>query len=128
MHSEDAEKAQAEALADALGELVGKRLERPTAHSVGKLFQKKLVGRPAWIGDGAAVATLKKSVGHNANTYRIHVAASGEDQTHSPHFPHSPSGGDGQMGNFGKRGKDLAVNEVVSSDSKRAKAGWSGRL
>ena len=120
--------AKAESIANALEGLDGKRLDRPTAHSVGKLFQKKLVGRPAWIGDGAAVATLKKSVGHNANTYRIHVAASGEDQTHSPHFPHSPSGGDGQMGNFGKRGKDLAVNEVVSSDSKRAKAGWSGRL
>ena len=36
------------------GELVGKRLDRPTAHSIGKLFQKRLVGRPAWVGDGQA--------------------------------------------------------------------------
>jgi hypothetical protein len=71
---EDADKTKAEAVADALGELVGKRLDRPTAHSIGKLFQKRLVGRPAWIGDGQAVATLKKSTGHNANTYRIDVS------------------------------------------------------
>ena len=41
---EDAE-AKAEVIADASGEVVGKRLERPTTHSVGKLFQKKLVGQ-----------------------------------------------------------------------------------
>jgi hypothetical protein len=143
---EDAAKAKAEAIAEALGELVGKRLDRPTAHSIGKLFQKRLVGRPAWIGDGQAVATLKKSTGHNANTYRIDVSASGRDltansspntlsfadacQRHFPHSPHSPrrDPGDGEMGNEGKGGKDIPVNEVVSSDFKRAKAGWSGRL
>ena len=119
-----------EALAEALGELVGKRLDKPTAHSIGKLFQKRLVGRHAWIGDRQAVATLKKSVGHNANTYRIHVAASGEDQKHSPHSPHSPNGnsGEGDPGNEGNEGKDFPVKEVVASNFKRAKAGWSGRL
>ena len=45
-----------------------------TAHSIGKLFQKRLVGRPAWIGDGRQVATLRKSIGHNENTYRVEVA------------------------------------------------------
>jgi hypothetical protein len=130
MHSEDANEAKAEALADALGELVGKRLDKPTAHSIGKLFQKRLVGRPAWIGDGQAVATLKKSEGHNANTYRIHESASGEDQKHSPHSPHSPprDPGDGEMGNVGKGGKDIPGNEVASSNFKRDKDGWSGRL
>ena len=127
MHSEDANEANAEALADALGELVGKRLDKPTAHSIGKLFQKRLVGRPAWIGDGQAVATLKKCVGHNANTYQIHVSASGEDQKHSPHSPNrNPS--EGEMGNEGKGGKEIPVNEVVSSNFKRASPGWSGRL
>src|SRR6516225_1454439 len=143
---EDADKAKAEAIADASGELVGKRLDRPTAHSIGKLFQKRLVGRPAWIGDGQAVATLKRSAGHNANTYQILVSATGQDLTSnsSPntlsfadacrrHFPHSPQSppldpGDGEMGNEGKGGKDIPVNEVVSSNFKRAKAGWSGRL
>jgi hypothetical protein len=119
-----------EALAEALGELVGKRLDKPTAHSIGKLFQKRLVGRPAWIGDGQAVATLKKSVGHNANTYRIHVAASGEDEKHSPYSPHSPNGnpGEGDPGNEGNEGKDFPISEAVSSNFKGAKAGWSRRL
>ena len=92
-----------EALAEALGELVGKRLNKPTAHSIGKLFQKRLVDRHAWIGDGEAVATLKKSVGHNANTYRIHITASGEEQKHPPHSPHSPNRdpGESEMGNEG---------------------------
>ena len=124
----DAEKA--EALADALGELVGKRLDKPTGYSMGKLFQKRLTGRPAWIGNGQVVATLKKSEGHNANTYRIDVTALGEDQKHSPHSPHSPtrSSGDGEMGNEGKVGNVGPVKEVVASNFDRAKAGWSRRL
>jgi hypothetical protein len=45
--SEDTAIATAEALADALDELAGKRLDRPTARRIGKLFQKCLVDRPA---------------------------------------------------------------------------------
>jgi hypothetical protein len=87
MHTEDAEKA--EAISDALGEVIGKRLERPTARSFGKLLSNRLVGRPAWIGDGQTIATLKKTDRHTANTYRIQVKASGEDQKRSP-IPHIP--------------------------------------
>ena len=72
-------RARADAIADALGELAGKRLDRPTAHSIGKLFQKRLVGRPAWIGDGQSVATLRKFTGHGDNTYRIDVSAPRQD-------------------------------------------------
>jgi hypothetical protein len=32
------------------------------------------------------------------------------------------------MGNEGNGGKDISLNEVVSSNFKKAKAGWSGRL
>src|SRR5262249_57243070 len=112
--------------------------------SIGKLFQKRLVGRPAWIDDRQAVAMLKKSTGHNANTYRIDVSVPGQDhapsaqtfsfanpgQEHPPDSPHSPrrSLSDGEMGNEGKGGKDIPVNEVVSSNFKRAMAGWKGRL
>jgi hypothetical protein len=70
------ERARAEAIADALGELVGKRLDRPTAHSIGKLFQKRLVGRPAWIEDGRAVATLRRHQGHEENAYCVEVTVS----------------------------------------------------
>ena len=143
-----ADKAKAEALTEALNELVGKRLERPTAHSIGKLFQKRLVERPAWLGDGETSARLRKFKGHNANTYRVEVAAAGQDhdgssaktfscvdpgQGHSPHSPHSPgrSLGAGELGNVGNVGNvctDIAVNDVISSNGKRAKPGWSGRL
>ena len=115
-HMDHSDTAKAETLADALAELAGRRLERPSARSIGKFLGNRLVRRPAWIGDGQTVATLKKSVGHNANTYRIHVTASGEDQKHSPHSPHSPNRypGGGEMGNEGNGGKDIPVNEVAS--------------
>jgi hypothetical protein len=140
--TEEADKAKAEAIADALGELVGKRLDRSTAHSIGKLFQKRLVGRPQWIGDGQAVATLRRSTGHNSNTYRIDVSVPGEDldassaktfsfanpgQEHSPHSPHSPR----RLGKEGKGGKvftDVPGDDVNSSDAKKATPRWSARL
>jgi hypothetical protein len=130
LHLEDDEKLKAEAVAEALGELVGKRLERPTARSIGKLFQKKLVGRPAWIGDGQAFAVLERFPGHNANTYRIKVKGAIGDQKHSPHSPHSPNRNpaEGDPGNDGNVGKDFPVKEVVASNFKRARPGWSGRL
>ena len=110
----DADKARADGLADALGELIGKRLDKPTAHSIGKLFQKRLVGRPAWIGDGREVAVLKRTPGHSENGYHIDVShatsQTPNDQTkytssptpdgeeHSPLSPHS-LGKDGNVGN-----------------------------
>ena len=75
---DDAEKARAGSITDALGELGGKRLDRPTAHSIGKFFQKHLVGRPVWIGCGQKFATLRKSVAHNANTYHVDVSVPGK--------------------------------------------------
>jgi hypothetical protein len=105
---------RAEALSDALGELVGKTLEKPTARSIGKLFQKHLTGRPVWIDDGNAVATLRKIAGHNANQYRVDVSVSGQsstDEARSSHgasfpgaddpvFPDNPAG-EGKVGNEG---------------------------
>jgi hypothetical protein len=147
-NTEEADKAKAEAIAEALGELVGKRLDRPTAHSIGKLFQKRLVGRPAWIGDCQTVATLKKSTGHNANTYWIDVSGPAQDldassaktfsfanpgQEHSPHSPHSPrlSPSDAELGKEGKDGKvftDIPGDDANSSDAKKATPRWSARL
>jgi hypothetical protein len=69
----EAKRAKAEAIADALGELVGKRLDRPTAHGIGKLLQKYLVDRPAWLGDGKTVATLRRKKGHEENAYSVEV-------------------------------------------------------
>ena len=147
-NTEEADKEKAEAIADALGELVGKRLDRPTAHSIGKLFQKRLVERPQWIDDGQMVAKLRKSKGHNANTYRIDVSVPGENldapspktfsfpnpgQEHSPHSPHSPrrSPSDAELGKEGKDGKvftDIPGDGVISSDPQRATPRRSGRI
>jgi hypothetical protein len=69
---EDGAERAAE-LADALGELIGKALEYPTARSIGKLFQKHLTNRPAWIDDGNGVAILRKTAGNRANEYKIEI-------------------------------------------------------
>jgi hypothetical protein len=144
---EDADIKRAEAIADALGELVGRRLDRPTAHSIGKLFQKRLVGRPAWIGDGQTVAVLRKFPGHSENTYRIEVVAAGQSQRttsektsaagdpgkeHPPHSPHSPTWrpGDGLSGKGGKDGKvfaETAAGEVNLAYA-AAPRGWRRRI
>jgi hypothetical protein len=140
--ADDVERSRADAIADALGELIGKRLDRPTAHSLGKLFQKRLVGRPAWIGDGQTVATLQKSTGHNENKYRVDVSAPGQahvsrDNTsrNIPHIPHIPQGGRPERGKTGNLGKDGNVfghapfkgNAILDGGSKETPA-WRARL
>ncbi|MGE3784527.1 MAG: hypothetical protein AB7H71_17535, partial [Alphaproteobacteria bacterium] len=104
---DEVKRARAETLSDALGELIGRRLDRPTAHSIGKLFQKRLVGRPAWIGDGRQVATLRKSTGHNENTYRIKVSA------------HPAGAGAGNAGNNGNGAAATdGGDDVIASEAK----------
>ena len=144
----EADKAKAESIADALGELVGKRLDRPTAPSIGKLFQKRLVGRPAWIGDGQTVATLRKHVGHNENTYRVDVSDPGRDnqdpsaETFSvadPRREHSrlsplspicrlPGGASGKVGNVGNVSTASPGDDVNSTGPAPTAPGWRRRL
>ena len=139
---EETQMARAEALTEAMSELVGKRFERPTALSIGKLFQKRLVGRPAWILDGNTVATLRKATGHSENTYRVEVTAlnhgpkalsgntnSGTDpwQKHAPHSPHSPrehSGG-AISGKAGKEGKAIVASHDGATNNSDAANGYS---
>ncbi|MCA1533858.1 hypothetical protein I6F21_14950 [Bradyrhizobium sp. NBAIM03] len=67
--------ARAEALFDALSELIGKPLENPTARSLGKLFQKHLTNRPAWIDGGHCAVLRKVPLGFNkdGNKYEVVV-------------------------------------------------------
>jgi len=116
--------AEAEELSDALGELVGKRLEKPTARSIGKLFQKTLTNRPAWIEDGKVFATLQKIPGHDANKYQIEVSV--PRSSHKPERDGSSvaqptviSSGkvekDGNVLVGGRRAESLFPEETVSS-------------
>ena len=110
----ETENGHGESIAAALGELIGKRLDRPTAHSIGKLFQKRLVGRPAWIGDGQLVAKLRKFEGHNQNTYRVEVSTPGRSSaskdtfaaadlgSNDPPNPHNPRPGSAEWGMWAK--------------------------
>jgi hypothetical protein len=70
---------QAQELADAVGDLAGKVIDKPTALLIGKLFQKHLTNRPAWI-EGGAIATLRKVSGHQANQYKIEIQQPAGDQ------------------------------------------------
>jgi hypothetical protein len=140
--SEDAELAKADAISDALSELAGKRLDRPTAHRVGKLFQKHLVDRPAWLNEGEVVAVLRKNLGHQENTYRVEVLTPGDNSNcrpklpgqHSPHSPLSPGRhlGNGSSGKEGKEGKvfaGTAADAVNSMDAEEATPGrWRARI
>jgi hypothetical protein len=121
--------ARAEALSDALGELVGKVLEKPTARSIGKLFQKHLTNRPAWINDGDAVAVLRKIPGHDANKYRIDISIPGqscssdksESTARGPHgansdFPDSPESSAADPGKVGKEGNVSAAERQEKSE------------
>ena len=101
---DEAAKAQAEALADALGELDGRRLDRPTAHKIGKLFQKRLVGRPALIGDDQ-IATLRRTKDHEENTYQVEVSTPGKNNPDNPDIPRAADQKWWGRGMSGKTGK-----------------------
>jgi hypothetical protein len=64
---------QAEELFEALGELAGKTLERPTARYIGKLFQRHVTDRPVWIDNGKLTAILRKDSHHQENRYRVEI-------------------------------------------------------
>ncbi|MGY3234094.1 hypothetical protein ACVMAJ_000984 [Bradyrhizobium sp. USDA 4448] len=69
---------RADALFDALSELIGKPLENPTARSLGKLFQKHITNRPAWIeGDVAVLRKVPLGMNKDGNKYEVVVQASG---------------------------------------------------
>jgi len=71
--------ARAEALFDALSDLNGKPLENPTARTIGKLFQKHLTNRPAFIEAENCSAVLRKVApdkNKDGNQYEIVILRS----------------------------------------------------
>ena len=60
-------------LAEALSEMVGKPLVRPTAKSITSLLKKHVVDRSVWMLDGTH-AVMRKHPDHEANSYWIEVS------------------------------------------------------
>ena len=136
-----ADRGKAETLHDALAELCGRRLDRPTAHGIGKLLQKRLVNRPAWFGDGNQVAILKKVTGHAENRYRVELSVAGGGDSARPqkapprvgssaqnpplsqHSPtdHGPGGNVGNAGNV-----DVSFRSDVANSTGKPAADGQG--
>jgi hypothetical protein len=139
--------ARAEALSDALGELIGKPLEKPTARSIGKLFQKYLTNRPVWLADGDAVAVLRKIPGHDANEYRVEISVPGQSSTSDPPGPAGEApdcdredaqsadmaaratGKAGKVGKVGNVSAAAGQDKIVFSDERAGECeGWRARI
>ena len=118
---DEAAKVRAEALADALGDLDGRRLDRPTAHRIGKLFQKRLVGRPAVIGTDQ-IATLRRTKAHQENTYQVESLRPAKAIPTIPAFPGSSIRKWWGRGMWGKR---ESFRRIVERTSMSAFAPWT---
>jgi len=82
-------REKAEHLEDAFSELLGRQLNRPTAGSLGKLLNNRLVDRPTRI-DASTVATLKTFKEDNTGYYEVRLARSAD----GPNYTFSnPAGG-----------------------------------
>ena len=148
-NGDDFGSARASALADALGELAGagKRLERPTAHNIGKLFQKRLVDRPAWIKEDQTVAILRKIRGHQENQYWIELLAPshaayessqadpGNKTKNNPDNPNNPrvrgtnGFGPGNLGKVGNGFGDFPGEKDLSrANDGKDPSSWSTRI
>ena len=63
---------QGAVLFEALSELLGKSLKGPTARSIAKLLQRRLIGHPIWSGNNT-IATLRVLQNHEANEYWVEL-------------------------------------------------------
>ncbi|MSP75402.1 MAG: hypothetical protein EXR12_04635 [Rhodospirillaceae bacterium] len=68
------EDKQGEALFEALSELLGKSLSRPTSRSIAKLLKRRLIGHPVWL-DNDVIATLRVDPNHEANEYWVDLTS-----------------------------------------------------
>jgi hypothetical protein len=110
--AEKAKQERAEALADAVGELDGRRLDRPTAHKIGKLFQKRLVGRPALIGKDV-IGTLRRTKDHEKNSYQLKISAPGQSNPDNTDIPAASTSAGAASGNVGEDGKVSGASKSI---------------
>jgi hypothetical protein len=73
------DRPQAHELFEALSEILGKPLVRPTAKSIAKLLRKYVVDRSVWLPDGTH-AVVRNKPDHEAKSYWIDVVSMPEDR------------------------------------------------
>ena len=94
---------------------------RPTARSIAKLLQRRLIGHPVWIGNNV-IATLRVLQNHEANEYWVELAppnnASRLPRTASNN-PDNPDNPDGNAGIDGIDGIDFPSQGTTERKSWR---------
>ena len=127
-----AARNKADRLLDAFGEMLGRRLDRPTAGSIGKLLNNRLVERPTRI-DANIFLTLKRYEKENTGQYFVKEGRSDIDpndttrapqsaETMSPMSPNSPDApinaksGRGDGGDRGDVSGDPAFGDIDNAD------------
>jgi hypothetical protein len=81
-----AERGKAERLLDAFSEMLGRQLNRPTAGTLGKLLNNRLVDRPTRI-SASIVATLKTFKKDNTGLYEVSLTCSGDGSNYATSDP-----------------------------------------
>ena len=66
-------RERADQLLDAFGQLLGRRLDRPTAGTIGKILNNRLVDRPTFIDDSDVAVVLKASWERHTSRYRVQL-------------------------------------------------------
>jgi hypothetical protein len=99
------EDKQGEVLFEALSELLGKPLNRPTARSIAKLLQRRLIGHPVWTGNNE-IATLRVLQNHEANEYWAELAPPNNASRLPRTASNNPDNPDGNAGIDGIDGID----------------------
>src|SRR5262249_29495413 len=100
---------EGEVLFEALSELLGKALNRPTARSIAKLLQRRLIGHPVWSGNNI-IATLRVLQNHEANEYWVELAPPNNASQLPRTFSNNPDNPDNPDGNAGIDGIDGIVS------------------
>ncbi len=112
-----AKKESADRLFDAFGQMHGRRLDRPTAGTIGKILNNRLVDRPTFVVDSDVAVVLKASWEKHTSRYRVQAlpgdgpnyttAGPATTETMSPISPISlPAAHSRAMGGDGGHGGD----------------------
>ena len=84
--ADTAKRESADQLLDAFGQLLGRRFDRPTAGTIGKILNHRLVDRPTFIDDSNVAVVLEASWEKHTSRYRVQLLPA-DDRNHGPVRP-----------------------------------------